>query len=207
MLLANVIMILQSKEKLFVNTSMEYIYQLDFPPIQDVVLADAFADLLVSKTFTQDNYTTVMASTVFQPQWLSFRGLEFTTLSCFHKLNFAGALHADDGQRVREEHETCLWAITWIYKGLGIMEYWRPSNIDAVKNTPQNNGIIQICETSKAPDKIYNLIAGKAYLTNVSVPHRPIGVGDRYAFSLRTDRTYKHHWSEVVQLFQHLIIA
>lgn len=185
---------------------MEYIYRLDLPPIQDVVIADQFNSLLNNTEFKANGYTTVAASQIFQSVWLNIQDLAFTTVSCFYKHNFAGRLHADDRQRVRGLNERALWAITWIYQGTGVMEYWRPENISGVSNTPQRNGVIQLCETSKTPDKIYTLVAGHPYLTNVSVPHRPTGLGPRYAFSLRTEPTYQFYWADIVQQFESLII-
>ena len=174
--------------------SQEYMYKLDLPPLDEILSDEGKETLLIGGEHTM--YKQYHPKGLVKPEWLNWAGIEWDFVNFFYKNNYTGTLHVD-GRRA--------WGINWIYNGYGVMEYWRPEDVDELPEEIDNIGSTRhVCIAKKNPVKIYTTLPG-AYLTNAEIPHRPSGFNGRYAFSLRC-RYGKITWEDAIARFQHLFI-
>ena len=174
--------------------SQEYMYKLDLPPLDQILSDEGKAELLVGDQAAM--YKQYHPRELVKPEWLNWAGIEWDFVNFFYKNNHTGVIHVD-GRRV--------WGINWIYNGYGVMEYWRPEDVNELVEEGDIIGSSRIvCIPNKDPVKVYTTLPG-AYLTNAEIPHRPSGFDGRYAFSLRC-RNKRITWNDAVANFQHLFI-
>jgi hypothetical protein len=170
----------------------EYVYQLDLPPLDEILTESGRAELLVGQD--KPIYRQYHPKGLVKPEWLTWAGIEWDFVNFFYKNNHVGVIHID-GPGV--------WGINWIHGGYGVMEYWLPE--DVIESEPEYDMIGSrrtVCTAVKDPIKVYKTLPG-AYLTDASIPHRPSGYDGRYAFSLRC---YSNTvtWADAVVKFQHV---
>jgi hypothetical protein len=174
----------------------EFIYKLDLPQLDEILSDEGKAELLVGAE--KPMYKQYHPKNLVKPEWLTWAGIEWDFVNFFYKNNHTGILHVDG-------HGAGLWGINWIYNGYGIMEYWRPEDVE--ESPPEYDHLgskLSKCTTNKDPFKIYEILPG-AYLTNAEIPHRPSGFNGRYAFSLRCYAN-RLTWDQAVNKFQYLFI-
>ena len=175
---------------------MELIYKLDLPELPLILTAPAQRKLFVGRD--HPIYKQYHPKHLLQPQWLTYRGIEWDLVSFFYKHNYQGILHRDDGVNT--------WGINWIYQGHAKMEYWRDEDVISSEPQPDAIGSLVInCQTRADPSHIYCLQPG-AYLVNAHRPHRVQGYDHRYALSLRC-RSMNQPWDQVVDQFKDLIVG
>jgi hypothetical protein len=185
----------------------EYIYKLNLPNIQDLVINENFSKLINDPVFIKKGHAYIPADRIFKKQYLEIKNIQFNMLSVFLKYNATGSIHVDSKERVPDESDPCLWGINWLYNGTGTAEFWKKSNLDSVQVVEDKVGTYNIkCNVSTPPDKIYQMDDTLPYLFNASVPHRASGFGKRYAFSLRATKT-SMTWQQVCNTFNELIIV
>jgi len=98
------------------------------------------------------------------------------------------------------------WAINWIYKGNGLMEYWELEDFENVVSYKDSKGYSTIkCTNPKIPSRLKYFLDPGAYLVNTTYPHYATGFGNRYCISYRS-LNLKKNWNEIVELFRNLII-
>lgn len=186
----------------------EYAYQLDLPPLQEIIKPSVRAnmwqglDALVTVTDVQE---------FVDPTWHNFRGLPWVKAMIFKKApGWYGPVHTD--------HDTVQpWAINWIDGDGGGMEFWHPDNVDSSElcydpggRTPgRTKGWVHT--VSKPADRVYLTPPGTAWLVNVRVPHNgfnPItSTQPRWAFSMRTQLgSLPNTFESAAELFSDLIV-
>lgn len=139
---------------------------------------------------------------IVAPEFVDYRGLQWSHLIYFKKQNISGSIHIDN---THLDDGKTLWGVNWVLDGHGIMEYWNQDAVTTVGVTAgslnrEEFGIVPKFVTTNPPNHRFILKKNHVYLINASVPHRAIGLGNRRLLSLRS---HHWHWSwhEVVQRF------
>lgn len=175
----------------------EYVYKLNLPSIENVLLPDLVEKLLLPSTSGLfDRYET---KSIFKEEYVFWKGIFWNDVYHFFKTNgWEGPVHSD----VEDNMYNC-WGINWVHGGLGIMEYWEPHHAgEPAISTDGYNHNIRYYNPPRISTKKYEMPPG-AYLVDTTMPHRAIG-WNRHVFSLRcTIHEYQinHPWNKMIDLF------
>ena len=181
---------------------MEYIYRLNLPPLEQVLL-DHDRDIVPMNGSLKPLYVVKKSKDLFKQEWLTFLGLDWDRVLVFYKPNgYIGRTHIDDINNP-------VWGINWISGGTGIIEYWDSNKIEEPETTHDTNGYV-----IKDYDKcVKNITAHKSYvqnqgvyLVNAGFPHRATGYDNRVCVSLRTENESGISWHEIVDKFKDYIV-
>ena len=187
----------------------EYVYKIDLPSINKVVISLEKIKNFTSKDFTGSKIFYPDPRDIFRPEWLSYKGLSWDYCSVFIRSGKEKSiLHKDNPHSPESLH----WGINWVLGDASVMEYYDENNISNEKIIIDSGGKTTVLLSSdKSPDKIYNLENG-AYLVNASVPHRAINLSDetRIVLSLRSMSFRKQNpsaeWRDIVEMFRNEIL-
>lgn len=189
---------------------MEYVYELDLPPIHEIFLKDF-------KGFDDDNLKENYQfrrdiKNILKPEWCEFRGLPWNFLLYFKKDNSPGDIHTDIEKEylkpnlIKHMHP---WGINWVWGGDGLFEYWNFEDVAfyqmATGSLNGGLGKVQMFTSDKPPCKIYNMYKNKAYLVNGALPHRATGFAGRKLLTLRSHPLSFRPWAKTVSEFSDLI--
>jgi hypothetical protein len=181
---------------------MEYVYKLNLPALDDVLIPGCYKILMSRNGMTDKNNTQYIysARNFLKPSWRKFNGLDWNTLILFYKGDYKGGIHKDSQDMLLKG------AINWIISGHSLMEFWEEEDIrqNQILVNDQFENDITLYDTNVRPSKKYILKVG-AYLINASVPHRATGIGKRFSASLRSEQTGNFTWKELVDKFQNYI--
>lgn len=188
---------------------MEYAYQLNLPPIQEIFRPE----------FRQDPWKNVDGlvfvtdpDEFMDPAWLNFKGLNWYKAHIFKKApGWYGPAHTDGDNTVQA------WAINWIDGAGGGMEYWHPDAVTASSLEfdfgGRTDGRLKGWRhtVSRPADVTYLTPSGSAWLINTTVPHNGFNPASstqtRWAYSLRTNVGDKPDtFEDAVEYFTDLII-
>ena len=190
----------------------EFVYQLNLPPITDMLLDGINENMLAPLARKADKtasfiYKSMLATSIIKPECLNINGFEFTHALLFYKSNGKlGRIHTDT-----TDVSLTAWGINWIYGGFGILEYWDEEDLvnEQVITRIDEQGCPIKHYTSLVPArKIYTITSPNAYLVNGSEIHRPTAWGGRWAISLRSydESNYNMPWDNIVEKFKNLIV-
>lgn len=178
---------------------MEYVYQLNLPPLLEVLKKDLIKDI-------NDDSTVILRikpQDYFNDEILKLKNLNWDRCTCFKKTHTMGPIHIDS-----VNNTNLIWGINWIHGEPGHMEYWDDwSSLDQ-KLIFDVAGLPRLDMKPNGPaTKIYPTVSNGVYLVNASVPHRAnnYSFNVRYAISLRA-RTSGLDWPQIIDLFSDLII-
>jgi len=186
----------------------EFIYQLNLPPIANMLLDGINENLLAPLAREADKgssviYKSMLATSIIKPEYLNINGFEFIWAFLFYKSNGKfGGIHRDV-----TDLSITNWGINWIHSGSGIIEYWNKEDLANEEGITliDAQGYLIICYNSWVPArKKYITTSPNAYLLNVTEIHRLSGWGGRWAISLRTNCNIP--WDDIVERFKNLII-
>lgn len=178
----------------------DYVYPIDVPPIGNFLLPGV--EKLIFQQINTVSYKVYSAVDLINPDYINWENISWDFVLVFHRpTGHIGRIHTDYAT------DEFAWGINWIYSGYGYMHYWDNHAINSYSDIVDEEGkTIRQFFSSKEPTKIYRMDIG-AYLVNASIPHRAIGVDNRYALSLRakSPNPFKS-WDEVLNKFHKRII-
>jgi hypothetical protein len=186
----------------------EFVYQLNLPPITDMLLDGINENMLAPLARKADArssfvYESMLATSIIKPECLTINGFEFTHANLFYKSKGKlGRIHRDT-----TDLSITAWGINWIHGGFGTLEYWDKEDLvnDKVITRIDGQGYPIIHYTSLVPArKKYVQTSPNVYLVNTTEIHRPTAWGGRWALSLRTKCNIP--WDDIVERFKNLII-
>ena len=195
----------------------EFVYQLNLPPITDMLLDGINENMLAPLARKADwgsffIYESMLATSIIKPEYLNINGFEFTKAILFYKSKGKlGRIHRDTSNLGITD-----WCINWIHGGFGILEYWDEEDL-------VNEEVILLIDEQGYPTPVYSIkdytslvparktyttTSPNAYLLNTSEIHRPTAWGGRWAISLRTKilPNCNMSWDDIVERFKHLIV-
>ena len=178
---------------------MEYIYKLNLPLIQDILLPGKYKEMFADTT-KEHIISDIDPRTYLRPAHRVFNNYEWDSSLLFYKADsLAGVIHTDTDTT---------WAINYIVSGIGEMRYYDPIKlgpprivIDPIgnKRPVYDNLLVPHIKKYMMPEGIY--------LVRTDMPHFPIGHGKRYCLSIRaTDEQKNQSWDTVVKRFKQYII-
>ena len=179
---------------------LDYVYRINLP-------TDVLLDGVLENVFKPGLYhNTYKSETVLKPEWLTYKGFNWTTCYYFAKRgNQIGGIHSDCTST--DDDFEC--GINWIFGGDGMMEYWNNDELPEPEKLlePVLNLPVRKYTSDPPPSNYrYSMPAG-VYLINGVVPHRGVGVnGVRHVVSLRTPDVKNMTWEQMVDLFKDVII-
>ncbi len=193
----------------------EFVYQLNLPPITDMLLDGINENMLAPLARKADwsssfIYESMLATSIIKPEYLNINGFEFTKVLLFYKSKGKlGKIHRDTPDLSITD-----WCINWIHGGFGTLEYWDEEdfiNGEVITRIDERGYHIPVysINTSLVPArKTYTTTSPNAYLLNTSEIHRPTAWGGRWAISLRTKilPNCNMSWDDIVERFKNLII-
>lgn len=182
----------------------DYVYRLNLPNIERVVLSLDKIKNLVPDNFQGSQIFYPNPRDIFQPEWLTYKNLEWDYCSLFIRSGKQqSVLHRDNPNSPDALH----WGINWVLGENSIMEYWNKDKIIEEKIIYDSGGKTTVKITAdQTPSKQYAISAG-AYLVNASIPHRVINLTNerRIAISLRSKKfRYENPsvvWRDIVEMF------
>ena len=195
----------------------EFVYQLNLPPITDMLLDGINENMLAPLASYADKtasfiYKSMLATSIIKPEYLNINGFEFTRAILFYKSKGKlGRIHRDTSNLGITD-----WCINWIHGGFGILEYWDEEDL-------VNEEVILLIDEQGYPTPVYSIkdytslvparktyttTSPNAYLLNTSEIHRPTAWGGRWAISLRTKilPNCNMSWDDIVEKFKNLIV-
>ena len=190
----------------------EFVYQLNLPPITDMLLDGINENMLAPLARKADLgsffiYESMLATSIIKPEYLNINGFEFTRAILFYKSKGKlGKIHRDT-----TDLSITAWGINWIYGGFGILEYWDEEDlvhavVSAVETHLDAQGSPIKHYTSLVPArKKYVTTSPNAYLVNTTEIHRSTAWGGRWAISLRSNCNMP--WDDIVEKFKNLIVC
>lgn len=177
------------------------IYELSLPQLSECIL-----DNVEKKYFPRGNethYSRLNPVDILKPQYRSLKNLPWDTLLVFYRQTGQSCpAHSDVGNM-----NSTAWAINWIHRGFGIMEYWELEDFENsnVQFFQDSLGYSTYrCVPTKLPRLKYVLRPG-AYLVNTTKIHRATSFQDRYCVSYRTT-ILDIPWNNVIDMFRDLIV-
>jgi len=190
----------------------EFVYQLNLPPITDMLLDGINENMLAPLARKADEsssffYNSIPATSIIKPEYLNINGFEFTLVLLFYKSNGSlGRIHRDTTDLGITE-----WGINWIHGGFGILEYWNEEDLinEEVITRIDEQGYPIIHYKSLTPArKTYTTTSPNAYLVNATEIHRLTAWGGRWAISLRTKKlpNCNMSWDDIIEKFKNLIV-
>jgi len=176
----------------------EFVYKLNLPPFNKIVLPGVFDKLMKSNL----NYQQHKSADIIKPEFLNINSILFDGCTIFIKHDSIGSIHSD-----KDSQRRAPWGINWIWGGkMGLLDYWLPEDIDKTETLIDPLGVaFDVHTTSAPPSKRYYTIPKCAYLVNAEVAHRATGFQKRYAICLRSTDLQNMPWKEVVEKFKPLI--
>lgn len=183
---------------------VDYVYKLNLPNINEVVLSLDNIKNLVPGDFRGSQIFYPVPREIFKPEWLTYKNLEWDYCSLFIRSGKQqSVLHRDNPN----SPDTLHWGINWVLGNDSIMEYWNKDKIIEEKIIYDSGGKTTVKITAdQASSKQYAMSTG-VYLVNASVPHRVTNFTDenRIAISLRSKK-YRYEnpsvvWRDVVSMF------
>jgi len=186
----------------------EFVYQLNLPPITDMLLDGINENMLAPLARKADEissfvYKDMLATSIIKPEYLNINGFNFIRALLFYKSKGnLGQIHRDT-----TDLSVSAWGINWIHGGSGILEYWDEEDLvnEEVITRIDDQGYPIIKYTSLVPArKKYVQTSPNVYLVNTTEIHRATAWGGRWAISLRTN--YSIPWDGIVERFKNLII-
>lgn len=184
------------------------IYKLNLPQMSECVLDGVEKRYLNhdTKQHTLDDYIySAPVNEFIKPEYRKLGGFNWREFLIFYrKASTAILAHTDNP----DPSTITTWAINWIHKGCGIMEYWYLEDIEKENTKPSKYDAttsIFICKPTTPPRLTYLLPPG-AYLVNSSNVHRATGLYERYCVSYRTNID-TIPWSNIVNHFGNLVIG
>lgn len=189
---------------------MEYVYELDLPPIHDVFVENFIGfdddDLITNYQFRYD------IDNILKLEWCKFRNIPWNFLLYFKKDNSPGDIHTDIELQYLKPglmEKMHPWGINWVWGGDGLFEYWNFSDVNffqmATGSLNGGQGKVQMFTTSKQPCKTYPMYKDKVYLVNGGLPHRATGFSGRKLLTLRSHLMSFRTWEKTVLDFTDLI--
>ena len=179
----------------------EFVYQLNLPPITDMLLDGINENMLAPLASYADKtasfiYKSMLATSIIKPEYLNINGFEFTGAILFYKSKGKlGRIHRDT-----TDLGMTIWGINWIHGGFGILEYWNEEDLI-------NEEVITLIDEQGSPIKHYTSLvparkkyvttSPNAYLVNTTEIHRSTAWGGRWAISLRSK--YNMPWDDIVE--------
>jgi hypothetical protein len=177
------------------------IYKLNLPPLEDCIL-DGVDEKYFNIKNAQD-YIKVDPILLFKEEYLKLNNLKWDkTLIFFKSSKKPGVPHTD-----AVDFKLTTWAINWIYKGFGIMDYWKLCDFESkyIKFVIDKQGYETFnCKATKPPRIRYFLRPG-AYLVNTTNVHSATGLGPRFCVSYRTS-IIETNWKDIVEIFKEQIV-
>lgn len=180
----------------------DYIYPLDLPSIEDVMLKSMQPKLLqTAKSGLFDQYST---TDVFESSFVKWKNIHWNEVYHFFKNDgWTGPVHSDVG-----DHMYNCWAINWVHGGNGTMEYWEPHHAGPAQLSKNTYGYdVRYYEPTHPATRKYSMSPG-VYLVDTTMPHRASG-WNRHVFSLRCtihDYQVSHPWNKMIDIFGDIII-
>ena len=187
----------------------EFVYQLNLPPITDMLLDGINENMLAPLARKADLgsffiYESMLATSIIKPEYLNINGFEFTGAILFYKSKGKlGRIHRDT-----TDLSITAWGINWIYGGFGTLEYWDEEDL-------VNEEVITLIDEQGSPIKHYTSLvparkkyvttSPNAYLVNTTEIHRSTAWGGRWAISLRSNCNMP--WDDIVEKFKNLIVC
>jgi len=178
----------------------QMIYSLNLPQLSECILEG-----VDEKYFKRNNvthYAGVNPKKIFKPEYQSIKQINWDTVLIFYrKSGDSSPTHTD-----LMDMTNTTWAINWIYKGVGLMEFWELEDFEKenVQFYQDSQGYSTYrCTPTKLPRLKYFLTPG-AYLVNTTKVHRATSFQDRYCVSLRSNIIHLN-WNDVVDLFKDMI--
>jgi hypothetical protein len=183
----------------------EYLYKLNLPDINEVVLSLDYIQNLVPRDFQGSQIFYPNPRDIFKPEWLRYKNLEWDYVSLFVRSGGQQSmLHRDNPNSIDSLH----WGINWILGDNSIMEYWDEDKIidQQIINDIGGKTTVKIIADQESSKK-YKMDTG-TYLVNASVPHKITNLTNefRIAISLRSKKfRYENPsmvWRDIVELFK-----
>jgi hypothetical protein len=183
----------------------EYLYRLNLPNIDEVVLSLDYIQNLVPRDFQGSNIFYPNPRDILKPEWLRYKNLEWDFVMLFFRSGGQQSiLHRDNPHKPDSLH----WGINWILGGDSLMEYWDEDRIidQQIINDIGGKATVKITADQNS-SKQYTMSTG-AYLVNASIPHKVTNSTDerRIAISLRSKKfRYENPsmmWRDIVELFK-----
>jgi hypothetical protein len=188
---------------------VDYVYKLNLPDIDEVVLSLDYIQNLVPRDFQGSQIFYPSPRDIFKPEWLQYKNLEWDYCSLFIRSGKQQSILYRDNPN---SSDTLHWGINWILGEESIMEYWDEDKIIDQQTVHDLGGKTTVkITTDQNSSKQYNMSKG-VYLVNASVPHRVTNLtGEhRIAISLRSMKfRYENpsvEWRDVVEMFGDEII-
>jgi hypothetical protein len=187
----------------------EYLYKLNLPDIDEVVLSLDYIQNLVPRDFQGSQIFYPNPRDIFKPEWLQYKNLEWDYCSLFIRSGKQqSVLHRDNPHSPDSLH----WGINWILGDDSIIEYWDQDKIIEEQIIYDSGGKTTVKITAdQTSSKKYAMPTG-VYLVNASVPHRVTNLTEdlRIAISLRSMSFRKENpsaeWRDIVEMFGDEII-
>jgi hypothetical protein len=182
----------------------EYVYKLNLPEINQVLLSLDKINDLVPQDFIGSRIFYPHPRDVFKSEWLTYKNLKWDQMSVFIRSGKeTSILHRDD------THTTSVhWGINWILSDDSVMQYWKDdSNFEKKIVTDIGGSPTLKMYTDQPADVEYKMTTG-VYLINASVAHKVVNYADsrRIALSLRSKKfRYENpniKWGDIVKMFE-----
>ena len=188
---------------------MEYVYKLDLPDIEEVLISYNNITSLTDKEFVGSKIFYPEPSNIFKSEWLSYKNLSWDYCSLFVRSgNQSSIIHRDNPFNSLSLH----WGINWVYGKDSCIEFWEESDIISEKIIKDAGGKETILlEIDLPPRKTYSMNKG-VYLINASKPHRIRNFSQdfRVALSLRSKKfrfeNPETNWKDIVEMFENEIV-
>lgn len=179
---------------------MEYVYKLNLPSIEDILLPGKYNEMFVE---------TSAKHTMVSPHPFSFLKPEYITVNNY---TFDGSflIYKTDGQSgwIHDDGKTA-WAVNYIVNGIAEMRYYDRSRLSKPKLVKDTVGILRPVyrdDITIESDRRYMMPDG-IYLVRTDQPHLAMGHQKRYCLSLRAiDEQKVLPWETVVESFKPYII-
>lgn len=181
----------------------EYIYKLNLPPIEEVLIPGKYQEIFIP-TELRNSILNLDPSTYLKKEYREINGYKLNISILFYKSDgWTGKIHLDGAKELNT------WAINYIVGGRSIMRYYDSIDKSEIKMTYDFAGnYYPECEQNPkdGPSKEYHLSEG-VYLVRTDIPHAPQALGKRYCLSIRAIHEQRIlPWEIVVAKFKHNII-
>ncbi len=188
--------------------NQELVYELKLPSFKDIVLPTFKA---VNDDDKSINYLILYNIENFiKSEYCNLLNLDWYKMLYFKLSNSSGSIHTDINvtdpyKYLSDDICDSYFGINWISGGHGKIEFWDKCEVDVGNFVTTYNGLQVLSFVQKTlPSKSYIMEENKAYLVNVSYPHRATGSLNRKCYSMRT-RTENRSWTEILKIFNKLI--